>query len=276
MNRIIILIVASLLLVQSVRAELPMIDRGDGYAVYPGRTNSKKNVEKIKEVPRSLFDFFNFQQDNVDTAQPQPTEAQQPTTISGTPVPSPVPTTSQPNPTLPPAQTTAGCPDASTRIGIPGTRYSHLNRYLPCDRPRMLVIHWSAGWSSAQATFDVLNNRDRSCQFAVDDHEVIQMLNLYPNAVERGWCAGGDANVGSINFEITGAWFDDVLRESGSEKNRKLMIMTDKTADLACRFIRMYNIPKTAIYGHYQLQSGKSDPGVSYLQFFKQRVNQKC
>lgn len=273
MKKIILISFTLFLAAQSVHAELPMIDRGDGYAVYPNSTNSKKDVEEIKDVPRDLFNFSLFEDSYTGTT-PPPQE--QPVIISGTPIPSPVPTTSQPNPTLPPAQTTAGCPAASSRIAIPYTRYRHLNRYLPCDPPRMIVIHWSAGWSSAQATYDVLNNLDRSCQFAVDDHEVIQMLNFYPNAVERGWCAGGDANHGSINFEITGAWFDNVLLQSGSEKNRKLMIMTDKTVDVACRMIRMYNIPKTAIYGHYQLQSDKSDPGVSYLQFLKQKVNERC
>lgn len=183
--------------------------------------------------------------------------------------------TSTSNLTLPPAQSYPGCPDASTRLHVAG-RYRHLNRRLPCDRPRMLVVHWSAGWSSAQATFDVLNNRDRSCQFAIDENEIIQMLDLYPNAVERGWCAGGDANVGSINFEITGAWFDDVLDQPNTIKHNRLNIMTEKTVDLACKLIRMYNIPKTAIYGHYQLQNGKQDAGVEYLKFFKQRVNERC
>lgn len=37
-------------------AEMPMIDRGDGYAVYP--TRKKTTIEKIKEVPKSLFDLF--------------------------------------------------------------------------------------------------------------------------------------------------------------------------------------------------------------------------
>lgn len=271
MKKIALISFVLLFIVRSVQAEIPMIDRGDGYAVYP---TSVKNVDKIKEVPRDLFNFYNVSDNDSDSAQAQPTPAA--TVLSGTPIPSPVPTVFQSYPTLPPAQTIAGCPNASTRIAIPYTRYRHLNRYLPCDPPRMIVIHWSAGWSSAQATYDVLNNRDRSCQFAVDDHEVIQMLNFYPNAVERGWCAGGNANHGSINFEITGAWFDEVLLQSGTEKNRKLMIMTDKTVEVACRMIRMYNIPKTAIYGHYQLQSGKSDPGVSYLQFFKQKVNERC
>ncbi len=274
MKKIIIFLLSLLFIVQSVHAEIPMIDRGDGYAVYPNSSNDT-SVEKIKEVPRDLYNFWGLNE-NISPEEGQPDPSQSPSNLPESPVPSPVPTAAQANPTLPPAQTTAGCPDANTRIHIAGTRYRHLNRYLPCDRPRMIVIHWSAGWSSAQATFDVLNNRDRSCQFAVDDHEVIQMLNLYPNAVERGWCAGGDANTGSINFEITGAWFDEVLLQSGSEKNRQLMIMTDKTVDIACRMIRMYSIPKTAIYGHYQLQSGKSDPGVSYLQFFKQKVNEQC
>ena len=40
----------------SISAEMPMIDRGDGYAVYP--TQKKSTSKKVKEIPKSLFDFF--------------------------------------------------------------------------------------------------------------------------------------------------------------------------------------------------------------------------
>lgn len=177
-----------------------------------------------------------------------------------------------------PGQVYGDCP-TNGAIQTAGTKYKHLNKSLPCDKPRMIVIHWSAGWSTAQATFNTLNDRDRSCQFAVDENETLQMLNMYSSSsgpLERGWCAGGDSNVGSINFEITGAYFDEVLENPNSRKYENLIIMTDKTVSLTCQFIQMYGIPKNAIYGHYQLQSGKSDPGKKYLQFFKNKVNQKC
>ncbi len=59
-------------------AEVPMIDRGDGYAVYPQPKQS--TVEMIKEAPRNLFNFFTdvnspSQQTQPTSNIPQPTDA---------------------------------------------------------------------------------------------------------------------------------------------------------------------------------------------------------
>lgn len=238
-------------------------------AAAAGDRIKKSTIDSVKELPLELYKILDFGTNPGSSQNPTDPVTSQIPGVSSAPVP-------DQNLTLPPAQSFPGCPPSQERIHVNGTRYRHLNRRLPCDKPRMIVVHWSAGWSSAQATFNVLNNRDRSCQFAVDTNEVIQMLDFYPNAVERGWCAGGNANVGSINFEITGAWFDEVLRAPNSKKYADLMIMTDKSVDVSCSMMRKYNIPQNAVYGHYQLQSGKSDPGVNYLSFFKQRLNQRC
>lgn len=40
----------------AISAQMPMIDRGDGYAVYPNQ--KKSTTDKVKEIPTSLFDFF--------------------------------------------------------------------------------------------------------------------------------------------------------------------------------------------------------------------------
>lgn len=259
-------ITAAIVLFSAKTAYAQLDAAQDGASAVGDRLNNSA-IDSVKDLPLELYKMLDF---NGDSTTQSPTAT--PETIQ---TPS-ISVTQSPDLTLPPAQSFSGCPPASERIHLAGTRYRHLNRRLPCDKPRMIVVHWSAGWSSAQATFNVLNTRDRSCQFAVDKNEVIQMLDLYPNAVERGWCAGGNANVGSINFEITGAWFDDVLVAPNSQKYADLMVMTDKSVEIACSMMRKYRIPQSAVYGHYELQSGKSDPGVNYLAFFKQRLNQRC
>lgn len=178
--------------------------------------------------------------------------------------------------TVPNTAQIKGCPPGNTKIHLAGIRYQHLMQQFDCHPPRMFVIHWSAGWSSAQATFNVLNQRQRSCQIAIDDTETIQMLDFYTDEVQLGWCVGGENNVGSISYEITGAYFDDVLKNPNTNNYKRLMKMTDTAVALTCKLSAKYNIPKTAIYGHYELQAGKQDPGPEYLEYFKNRVNNEC
>ena len=252
------------------------VDGGSGYST---SGNKKGQNESLKESAINMMEaIWRITNTNPNTNdevnQPTVGNANNPTTATT------LSPTLQPNITLPPSTNNkqTNCP-LTGKLNISGSQYSHLNKYLPCDKPRMIVIHWSGGWSSAQATFDTLNMRDRSCQFAIDENTTIQMLDhYYSNLVERGWCAGGDSNVGSINFEITGVWFNTVLFEriQNPKRYNQLIIMTDKTVTLTCKFLQMYNIPKSAIYGHYQLQKGKSDPGDKYLQFFKDEVNKAC
>src|SRR3989344_3581162 len=196
-----------------------------------------------------------------------------------------VPDENYPSPIITPSTETyqiEGCPPSSERIFIDESRYLHLEHQFRCSTPRMIVVHWSGGWSTAQDTYNDLNllkdRRDtdrngnsiksrRSCQFAIDENETIQMLDLYsnPNAVQMGWCAGGDNNIGSFNLEISGAWFDITLDNPGSLQFKKLEAETNEAIRVTCDLIKRYNIPKTEVYGHYQLQYGKSDPGINYL-----------
>ncbi|MDA1316784.1 MAG: N-acetylmuramoyl-L-alanine amidase [bacterium] len=241
--------------------------------VYGAVSGSTQN-ESLKQSAVNMIEaILNITNTSGSVTEPTTGVSNNPSTNS---TPSP---TLHPNKVIPksPGTQQANCPSEG-KLNISNSQYSHLNRYLDCDKPRMIVIHWSGGWSSAQVTFNTLNERDRSCQFAIDENTTIQMLDHYPDLVERGWCAGEYGNVGSINFEITGSYFDSVLLERNQNPKRyeQLITMTDKTVALTCKFIQMYSIPKSAIYGHYQLQSGKPDPGVEYLKFFKQRVNQAC
>jgi len=186
-----------------------------------------------------------------------------------------------------------GCPPSSERIFIDKSRYLHLEHQFRCSTPRVIVVHWSGGWSTAQDTYNELNllkhrgdtdrngnpiESRRSCQFAIDENETIQMLDLYsnPNTVQMGWCAGGDNNIGSFNLEISGAWFDRTLENPGSLQFKKLEAETNEAIRVTCDLIKRYNISKTEVYGHYQLQEGKSDPGINYLKMFKERVMNEC
>lgn len=189
-------------------------------------------------------------------------------------------------PTPPPGQT-ANCPDNSQKIMVPGTTYQHLNQYHYCIVPKMVVIHWSAAWTTAQATFDVLNKRDRSCQFATDANTSLQMLDFYQTKVRQGWCVGGSWNDVSISIEISGAYFDDVIKEVPGKPGQydlneqhfryeTLKAETDRAMALTCWSLKQYNIPKTEIYGHYELNSGKIDAGKNYGTYFKQRVLKEC
>jgi len=276
----------------------PVIDDG-GNTSGGGSTSSldedaqKQRESTLKKVLDKVYSLFGIDVPQIQrVVTPIPTTA---TTISPglSPNPSgPIPTnqiTPQSTPStsvsinintedkrIPDNKQIKGCPPPNSKLNIEGTKYQHLNQQFDCYPYRMFVVHWSAGWSSAQATFNVLNQRERSCQFAIDDTETLQMLDFYDDEVQLGWCAGGDYNVGSINYEITGVYFDDVLKNPGTRNYERLMKMTDTAIGLTCKFIQKYNIPKNAIYGHYEIQSGKQDPGPEYLKIFKERVNKEC
>ena len=193
----------------------------------------------------------------------------------------------QPLPTVPPRPTGeptpeyASCQSAGDIVYAPGTTYQHLDQRFECVVPKIFVVHWSAAWSSAQATYNVLNTRQRSCQFAIDQNTSLQMLDFYKTAMRKGWCAGGIYNDMSINYELTGVYFDDVTTASGkldSQHTRyaELLEETDKALSLTCWAINFYGMDKQQVYGHFQIQNGKQDPGPKYLEYFKRRVLSEC
>ena len=173
-------------------------------------------------------------------------------------------------------QPAVNCPSINEKITVLDSTYLHLNRQDDCIQPSMIVLHWSGGWSSAQATFNTLNTRDLSCQFALDTETNLQMLDFFSGQAQKGMCVGGIFNDLAINFEITGAFFDDVLSNPEDAHYQTLMEETNEALKFTCHLLKYYNIDKSKIYGHYQLTWGKPDPGPNYLKYFKERVNNEC
>ena len=175
----------------------------------------------------------------------------------------------------------ASCQNSGSSVMVPNTTYQHLSQRFECVEPKIFVVHWSAAWSTAQATYNVLNTRNRSCQFAIDKNTSIQMLDFYKTAMRKGWCAGGVYNDMSINYELTGVWFDEVINDAGElntqhARYNELLAETDKAIGITCWAVKFYGMDKKEVYGHFQIQSGKSDPGPKYLEYFKKRVLAEC
>ncbi|MBI4129905.1 N-acetylmuramoyl-L-alanine amidase, partial [Candidatus Roizmanbacteria bacterium] len=142
--------------------------------------------------------------------------------------------------TLPPAGQVSGCPSPSLRLRVPGTIYDHHRQQFTCFKPTMFVVHWSAAWTTAQGTKDYLDTHSRSCQLALDRNKTIQALDFYPKVVQRGWCAGNEYNNLSINVEISGVYFDEVITNPGHSRYQDLTIKSDKTVALICWSLKQY------------------------------------
>lgn len=200
--------------------------------------------------------------------------------VGGQPLPPRGPSFDQPDPKY------ESCGADSERVYVPGTTYQHLNQRHSCVVPQMFVVHWSGSWTTAQDTFNTLNTNNRSCQLAIDENTSLQMLDFYRTSIQKGWCAGGIWNDLSINFEISGVYFDEVMINKGDParvtlnpdhpRYGKLKAETDKSIALACFAVQYYNIGKWMVGGHYEIQVGKSDPGHQYLAYFKRRMNEEC
>jgi hypothetical protein len=102
------------------------------------------------------------------------------------------------------------------------------------------------------------------------------MMQMYPDVEQLSWCAGGNYNVHSINFEISGVYFDEVINNPNHARYEELVARSDRAIDIACWAIRQYGIDPQEVYGHYEIQEGKSDPGPAYLAYFKNRVLNEC
>ncbi len=174
----------------------------------------------------------------------------------------------------PPQGAIVDCPDSGAEIMVSAGGYPVqkilLTRGRPggCIVPTMIIIHWSGGWSSNDVTRQVLENRNRSCHIGTDqDGSVQQWMQHWERKAEFGWCAGPDGNPYGVNNEMVGAWFDTNPPPDAEFKS---------AVNSTCWYMQQYNIPASQIYGHYQLQAGKSDPGKVFLQnrFIPAVINQ--
>ena len=195
-----------------------------------------------------------------------------------------------PTPTSPGVQI-VGCPAPSSRIWVPNTQYKKLLQSLGCMKPSMIVIHWSAAWTDAEATFNTLNIITATrpwlhgCQYATDKNHQLQMQDFWTDAVVWGYCVGGDDNARSLNDEITGSYFDELVDNNYQlitthPRYAELKTETDRSIVTTCWALKKYNIPKTRVIGHFEsawgASSGKIDPGVKYMQYYRNRVNNEC
>ena len=166
------------------------------------------------------------------------------------------------------------CPDESQVIKIPNSSYQLLDYRGGCIKPTMIVIHWSGAWTDVYATFNTLNQRQLACQLATDKNITLQSQNFYKDQVQRGACVGG-YNDFVLNNEITGSYFDDVYDVPNHPNYKTLEITTEKALASTCFMMKQYNIPITQIFGHFQLNDGKSDPGANYLNDFIDNIQKK-
>jgi hypothetical protein len=174
----------------------------------------------------------------------------------------------------PPQGPIVDCPDSGAEIMVSAGGYPVqkilLTRGRPggCIVPTMIIIHWSGGWSNNDVTRQVLENRNRSCHIGTDQNgSVQQWMQHWEKKAEFGWCAGPNGNPYGVNNEMVGAWFDTNPPPDAEFKS---------AVNSTCWYMRQYNIPASQIYGHYELQAGKSDPGKDFLQnrFIPAVINQ--
>lgn len=166
------------------------------------------------------------------------------------------------------------CPDESQAIRIPNSDFQLLDYRGGCIKPTMIVIHWSGAWTDDYATFNTLNQRELACQLATDKNITLQSQNFYKDQAQRGACVGG-YNDFVLNNEITGSYFDEVYDVPNHPNYQTLKITTEKALASTCFMMKQYNIPITQIFGHYQLNDGKSDPGANYLNDFIDEIQRK-
>jgi len=187
----------------------------------------------------------------------------------------------------PPPIPLANCPGPEERILVPDSEYKMLKRRQYCITPTMIVLHWSAAWTNADATYNVLNTRNLSCQFATDQYKQLQMLEFYKDKVEKASCVGGTDELGrayndyAINFEITGVYFNEVIRNADLgpdyyKRYQELVTETNQAVATTCWLLKQYNIPKTQIFSHFELTPGKLDASQEYEDYFLRRVQNEC
>lgn len=193
----------------------------------------------------------------------------------------------------------ANCPDPSTRIAVPNTQYKKLDQSLGCMRPTMIVIHWSAAWTTAEATFNTLNKGKidpktgqfyrNGCQFATDHTHQLQLQDFWNDQVIWGYCVGGSENSISINDEISGSYFERLLdannniiinKNDYTDYGYRLKLESDRSIATTCWVMKQYNIPLSQVIGHLEAPwgktSGKIDPSLKYMEYYRKRLSQEC
>jgi hypothetical protein len=124
---------------------------------------------------------------------------------------------------------------------------------------------------------------EKSVHFAVSQDGILQMLPMYETTVMH--CIGTtpffndeerivDYNQRSIQIEMGGRNYNDIVTGDASpEMASAIEITTQKTIDLVITLMGFYNIPIGHIFGHYQINTGNTDPARLYFEeYFMPRL----
>lgn len=146
-----------------------------------------------------------------------------------------------------------------------------------CLKPKYIVIHWSGAWNNVGATKQTLETRRLATQLATDQDNVIAMQNFFEDRVEAPHYIGGDGEyLYSINNELTGVNFDQVLDNLYDLNRNNLEKITIKALTTTCFLMKKYNIDINNVIGYFNVYPAKKDPGQKYLNFFKDRLSKGC
>lgn len=126
----------------------------------------------------------------------------------------------------------------------------------------------------------------KSVHFAVCQDGILQMLPMfekevvYAKGTSPQYDGGGvlqDWNARSIQIEMCGRDYDlFVTGDVSEDMAHAVFTTTENTVDLVIALMYQYNIPIENIFGHYQVQRGKVDPGQIYLeQYFLPILKEK-
>jgi hypothetical protein len=117
---------------------------------------------------------------------------------------------------------------------------------------------------------------EKSVHFAVSQDGILQMLPMYETTTLYGIGTTPfftdenniiDYNERSIQIEMAGRYYDDIVTGDASPKKIEVVEMTThKTIDLVITLMEFYNIPIENIMGHYQINPGNTDPGRLYFE----------
>ena len=216
---------------------------------------------------------------------PEPTH---PSTLAEevlTPVPSATPAVSQTD--LPP--TVIVCEENG--MVYFGDNYLELPKGSFIDKhivPDTIILHTDAqprefpeNWNT-MTTYWGLGD-EKSVHFAVSQDGILQMLPMYETTVMHSIGTTPffndeerivDYNQRSIQIEMGGRNYNDIVTGDASpEMARAIEITTHKTIDLVIALMGFYHIPIEHILGHYQVNTGNTDPGRLYFEeYFMPRL----
>lgn len=173
---------------------------------------------------------------------------------------------------------------AEYELGDMGFGYDHdpLPGFLQqraCYVPNKIVLHWTTGNASTTtegvaqywADYYERTGLELSCHFGLDySGHLVQWLHMYDNAIQFEQCVGGNANRGSISFEIVGQYFmydEDEYNVFGPTEQQQSVILNS-----ICTLMEKYSIPLSEVYGHYELNDLKDDPGTTFMEWVREQI----